>query len=96
MAVVLMAQYFVKSGKGEEVAETLRQMLPLVKAGEPGCLEYRVHRAVESPDVFFLYEVYRDQAAVEAHRNTAHFQELIEAKVVPLLERRERGLYQLL
>ena len=48
------------------------------------------HRATENPDLFLLYEHYVDQAALEAHRNTPHFKEIIEGSIVPLLDKRER------
>jgi quinol monooxygenase YgiN len=44
--------------------------------------------------MFLLYEQYTDQAALDAHRNTPHFKEIIEGTIVPLLDRRERELYQ--
>ena len=40
------------------------------------------HRATENPDLFLLYEHYVDQAALEAHRNTPHFKEIIEGSIV--------------
>src|SRR3954466_12261953 len=92
--IVLMAKYVVKAGRGDEVAAALRRMAPLVKAGEPGCTLYHANRAAENPDRFLLYEHYTDQAALEAHRNTPHFKEIIEGIVVPLLDQRERELYQ--
>ena len=92
--IVLTAKYFVKAGRGDEVEAALRRMAPLVKAGEPGCTLYHANRAAENPDLFLLYEHYTDQAALEAHRNTPHFKEIIEGIIVPLLDKRERELYQ--
>jgi quinol monooxygenase YgiN len=43
---------------------------------EPGgCLRFDVHQNAEDPTLFLLVEIYRDQAALEAHRNSAHFAE---------------------
>jgi quinol monooxygenase YgiN len=92
--IVLAAKYFVKAGRGDEVEAALRRMAPLVKAGEPGCQLYHANRSAENRDVFLLYEHYTDQAALEAHRNTRHFKEIIEGAIVPLLDKRERELYQ--
>jgi quinol monooxygenase YgiN len=92
--IVLTAKYFVKAGRGDEVEAALRRMAPLVKAGEPGCALYHANRAAENPDLFLLYEHYTDQAALEAHRNTPHFKEIIEGYIAPLLDKRERELYQ--
>ncbi len=41
---------------------------------EPGaCLRFDVHQDSNDPTLFLLIEVYRDQAALEAHRTSAHF-----------------------
>jgi quinol monooxygenase YgiN len=70
-------------------------MAPLVREQEPGCKMYQVNRSPEQRDHFLLYEQYEDTAAFEAHRATPHFRELIEGTVIPLLERREREIYEL-
>ena len=92
--IVLTAKYFVKAGKGDEVEAALRRMAPIVKATEPGCALYHANRAAENPDMFLLYEQYNDQVALDAHRNTPHFKDIIEGTIVPLLDKRERELYQ--
>jgi len=40
---------------------------------EPGCLRFDVLEDVEDPNRIFLYEVYRDEEALEAHRQAPHF-----------------------
>ncbi len=42
--------------------------------GEPGCLRFDVLRSADDPARFLLYEVYRDEAAAKAHKETAHYQ----------------------
>jgi quinol monooxygenase YgiN len=91
--IVLVARYVVKAGRGHEVEAALRRMAPLVKSSEPGCTLYHANRSTENPDLFLLYEIYADQAALETHRSTPHFKEIIEGTVVPLLEKREREFY---
>ena len=91
--IVLVAKYTVKAGQGDQVAAALKRMAPLVAAGEPGCTLYHANRSTENPDLFLLYEHYRDQEALVAHRETPHFKEIIEGAIVPMLERRERELY---
>jgi quinol monooxygenase YgiN len=42
---------------------------------EPGgCLGFDVHQDCSDPALFLLIETYRDQAALEAHRSSEHFQ----------------------
>ncbi len=40
---------------------------------EPGCLRFDVCTDPERPERFFLYEVYSDEEAVTAHRETPHY-----------------------
>lgn len=94
--IVLMARYTVQPGQTEKVLEHLREMGERVKADEPECRMYRVHKPLDHEDLLLLYEVYVDSAGIEAHKNTKHYQEIIEGKVVPLLIKRERELYNLL
>ena len=40
---------------------------------EPGCLRFDVLQDNADPDHFFFYEVYRDEAAFQAHGQAPHF-----------------------
>ena len=40
---------------------------------EPGCLRFDVLQDTEDPNRIHLYEVYRDEAAIEAHRQAPHY-----------------------
>ena len=40
---------------------------------EPGCRQFDVAQDPKDPNSFFLYEVYDDEAAFQAHTETAHF-----------------------
>jgi autoinducer 2-degrading protein len=90
--IVLAVTYIAKPGQGDAVAAGLRRMAPLVKQHEPGCVHYEASRSRDNADHFLLYEVYQDQAALDAHRETPHFKEIVEA-VIPLLESRVRTFY---
>jgi autoinducer 2-degrading protein len=56
---------------------------------EPGCLYYQPHVSTSQPDTIYLYEVYTNQAAAMAHRETAYFRQLVLETIVPLLSSRE-------
>ena len=40
---------------------------------EPGCFRFNVLRDQQEPNTYYFYEVYRDEAALEAHRNAPHY-----------------------
>lgn len=94
MPATLIARYHVVPGNAALVEQTLRTMAERVKADEPDCLLYNANVDPENENLFCLYEVYTDDAAVAAHRETPHFRELIEGVIVPVLAKRERELYR--
>ena len=40
---------------------------------EPGCLRFNVLQDEKDPNVYYFLEVYKDQAALEAHRTMSHY-----------------------
>jgi autoinducer 2-degrading protein len=40
---------------------------------EPGCVRFNVLQDAQDPNVYYFYEVYRDEAAIAAHRATPHY-----------------------
>lgn len=40
---------------------------------EPGCLRFNVLRDAQDQNVYYFFEVYRDEAALEAHRAAPHY-----------------------
>jgi quinol monooxygenase YgiN len=56
----------------EEIARILRE-LAAASRQEPGCISYIPHRVESDPDIILIYEQYRDQAALDAHRASPHF-----------------------
>lgn len=55
-----------------EIAEMLRE-LTMASRSEPGCVTYIPHVVEGDPDTVVIYEQYRDAAAADAHRQSAHF-----------------------
>jgi autoinducer 2-degrading protein len=90
----MLARYQVREGQGDLVERTLQAMAEEIRRTEPGCLIYRAARSTEDPHIFVLYEEYEDEAALLAHRETPHFQKLIEGTIVPVLESREREILE--
>ena len=61
-----------RSEDREEIAGYLRE-LTLGSRREAGCVVYIPHAVESEPDTILIYEQYRDEAAVEAHRASEHF-----------------------
>jgi quinol monooxygenase YgiN len=93
---VVAAYWRAKEGEGDACAEILRTMSRLSVANEPGCRMFVVHRAVEDPRDFFMYEQYDDEDAFKAHAQTEYFKQHVLGDAVPRLEQRTRTFYTLL
>ena len=70
-----IAQIDVKPGMEAEFEALATQLVTQVRAYEPGCTLYVLHRA-ETPGTYVFMERYVDDAAFEAHRKTEHMQTL--------------------
>ncbi len=57
----------------ENIAQILHD-LALASRQEPGCITYVPHHMDGDPETVLIYEQYRDQGALEAHRASPHFQ----------------------
>src|SRR4051812_46779954 len=96
MGYVVAAHWRAKDGAQDRVAEIVEELGPLSRA-EPGNRFYQAQRPPEDPQHFFLYEIYDDEAAYQAHMDTEHFTRLVKEEAIPdLLESREREFFETL
>jgi len=73
-----------RSEDRERVAELLTT-LARASRQEPGCVSYIPHTVDGEPDTVVIYEQYKDQAAADVHRASAHFKDHVVG-----------GLYQMM
>ena len=93
MAHVLAVTWTAKPGNEGRVREILEQMGEASRR-EPGVITYTTHVDPENPCEFFIYEKYHDEAGLEAHQQTEHFQTLVLGEAIPLLESRIRRTFE--
>jgi (4S)-4-hydroxy-5-phosphonooxypentane-2,3-dione isomerase len=82
--VILHVTVQVKPEHVSEFLDVVRYDAEHSEKDEPGCLRFDVIQDRDDTNRFYFYEVYRDEAALEAHRQTAHFK-LYAEKVQPWL-----------
>jgi quinol monooxygenase YgiN len=83
--VKIVAVLTAKAGKADELRQLLDGMLAPSRA-EAGCLRYDLWRDQANAERFVLDELYVDDAAIAAHKETAHFRDYL-AKIADLAER---------
>ena len=66
--ICLVVDFRVKPGTKARFLEIIGEHAAQTLANEEGCLQFEVCDPVEGEDRVFLYEMYADEAAFEAHK----------------------------
>ena len=82
--VVVVAHWQTSADSLDAVLEHVAALRPRA-LGETGCLGYEVFRSADDPTALVLIERYRDQAALDTHLNSDHYQEFVVDRIRPLL-----------
>ncbi len=90
--IVVAAVLKAAEGKGDVLEQELRKLVPKVLK-DPGTIGYAVHRAIDDPNKFLVYEKYESRDALKLHGSTPHFQEFSRAIATLLAGRPEVTLY---
>ena len=93
--VVLVVTWMAKVGREADVISVFSKLTEESRK-EPGCLVYQVHRHKTEPRRFFIYEQYKDDAALEAHRAASHFLQYARKDLPKVADRMEGHLYEAL
>jgi len=93
--IVVCAMLKALDGKGDEIEQEFKKLIPKVLK-DPGSIEYAVHRALDDPNKFFVYEKYDDMDALKLHSSTEHFKAFGQATASMFSGRPEIGLYNLI
>lgn len=77
--VVLIATLTAKAGQESALKAQLTGMVQAVLK-EPGCVTYTLHESCEAPGTFVFYEVWENQAALDAHNQAPALLSLVARK----------------
>ena len=91
--VVLAVTWMAKAGRESDVI-AIFEKLSAESRKEPGCVMYQVHKHKTDPRRFFVYEQYKDDAALEAHRSSPHFLQFAKKDLPKLGDRTEGHLFE--
>ncbi|MGI9229217.1 MAG: putative quinol monooxygenase [Gammaproteobacteria bacterium] len=79
--LTFVARMKVKAGKEQEFIRLAKELTGEVLEHEPDTKLYCFYRLREEDRGFAVIESFTDDAAEEAHRNTAHFNQLAPALI---------------
>ncbi len=72
--LALVVEFRLKPAHVDAFDRAIVENARLSRETEPGCRQFNVCRDSADPTLFFLYELYDDDAAIEAHLRTSHYQ----------------------
>ena len=86
--IVVLASFYPKNEKNNEVKETILAMVDPTRSEEGNEIyNFYEEKNNEGKTIsFHLFEVYKNSAALDFHRNTSHYKNY-RSKVVDLLDR---------
>jgi quercetin dioxygenase-like cupin family protein/quinol monooxygenase YgiN len=87
-SMIITSIHYTFASKDADKAESLFRELRDASMKEPGVIQFEVGRSTDDPNVFALWEVYRDQAASDAHRESEHFKRLVLNGIRPIAQQR--------
>ena len=88
--IALAVEIPVRSEHRDAFEAELKDHAAKTLAGEEGCMQFDAHASLEDPNLFFIYEVYADEKALEAHRASPQLASYREATADMVIERRLR------
>jgi len=84
--------YTIQAGHEAGAVEDLRQLQAATRK-EPGNVMYLIHQATDNPRQFLIYEQYRSQADLDAHRAKDYFQRYSVNGLQKIAESRVAGSF---
>ena len=76
---VIVASFKVKPDCIDAFIDAAKADAESSVANEPGCHQFDVNVDPKNPTHFTFYEVYEDQDAIDAHRESPHFKTFFDA-----------------
>jgi quinol monooxygenase YgiN len=69
----LVVEFRIEAAFVDDFAAAIEANARASLVREPGCRQFDVCRDAADPALFFLYELYDDEAAIAAHLRSPHF-----------------------
>jgi len=88
---VIIVDFEIQPGRLAEFMPLMTGNAAASLRDEPGCRQFDVCQNPEAPHMIFLYEVYDDRAAFEAHLRMPHFRSFDSATADMIISKTVRS-----
>lgn len=92
----LIVEFKIKPGQMEKFLDIIKDHAAGTLADEEGCQQFHVCISDDDADTVWLYEQYRNEAALDIHkasprlaRNRERYAELIDSRIIRVCQRQE-------
>ncbi|MEL6558841.1 MAG: putative quinol monooxygenase [Bacteroidota bacterium] len=86
--VSILAIYHIKQGQKLHVKSLMQEMAD-ASSNESGNLLYQLNISDSQPDKLFIFETYENQEALDLHKQSSYYQNIVAVKVADLLACKE-------
>ena len=90
--LALIVEFQIHAEHVDAFARAMADNARLSRETEPGCRQFDVCRDPDNPSLFFLYELYDDAQAIDAHLRSDHFRSMDRATAPWVSDKRVRTL----
>ena len=90
--IVIAAMITTFDDQGDAFEKSFKELAMKVRK-DPGVITYVLHRMINNPSKFFVFEQYEDEEALKFHASTLHFQDY-RKKAAHMVKDRDVGLYR--
>jgi len=88
MEKIVIAFWRIKESEAEKIFHLLPDLVNKTR-GEAGNISYVIYQAEGNPCDLILHEEYINAEAVEAHKNSDHYKQIVVDQILPHLELRD-------
>ncbi len=90
MSIAIVAEFRIKAGRSDDFAAYITWHQSQSRK-EPGCRLFSANKDRDDEQSFIMYEIYDDEAAIAAHRQTPHYQKFASEIVPDMIEMQGDG-----
>ncbi len=84
----IIAKWKIKESEAGRILKMLPELAEQSRS-EKGNIFYTIYQSEANPSELVLHELYADADAVEAHKKSDHYQNIVVKEIIPHLDRRE-------
>jgi quinol monooxygenase YgiN len=90
--MLIQSVHFTFAPEDADTAEGMLRELREASRKEEGVIGFEVARSRDKPNVFALWEQYRDRDGLDAHVATDHYKRLVLSGLRPLAQQRDGAI----